>query len=91
METKQKNAMIDAFMYESVNLEKSKNISNLEYNCNWKWLMPVVRRIMIDEKFWQEDSKPYLQRIKDVTPYADIDDVYKAVFSFILWWYSKQN
>ena len=66
-------------------------IYNIEYNSNWNWLMPIVRKIVgicieDDDHFLSDEYTSLLETI----PLANIEDSYKIVIEFIQY-YNRQE
>jgi hypothetical protein len=76
-EIQRKNILIAEFMRE-----KEDSISALKYHESWDWLMPVVAKIMRDERNWDLERE-HMIRLSDALHIAYIGDVYEAVFGFI--------
>jgi len=53
------------------------------YNSDWDLLMPVIGKIVRDERFIETE---YREHLMDIVPYAHIEDVYEAVIGFIKWY-----
>jgi len=75
----QKNLVIAEFMKP-----KEDSISALKYHESWDWLMPVVAKIMREEK-WFNMAPEYIKQLENVLPFGYIEDVYQAVWKFLIW------
>lgn len=75
----QKNLVIAEFMKP-----KEDSISALKYHESWDWLMPVVAKIMREEK-WFIMAPEYIKQLENVLPFGYIEDVYQAVWKFLIW------
>jgi hypothetical protein len=75
----QKNLVIAEFMNP-----KEDSISALKYHESWDWLMPVVAKIMRDEK-WFNMAPEYIKNLENVLPFGYIEDVYESVWKFLIW------
>jgi hypothetical protein len=83
-EVQRKNLVIDEFIGS-----KEDSISALKYHESWDWLMPVVAKIMRDERNWDLEPE-HMRRISDALHMAYISDVYEAVYLFCRDWKSVQ-
>jgi len=53
----------------------------IDFHSSWSWLMPVVEKI-----FKLCEEREYQGQISELTIFASIDQVYKAVVDFIVWY-----
>lgn len=76
----------DMWRYKGEN--RPYGYADLRYDCDWNWLMAVVRQI-IDiciENEKGEFESDYYTSILETVPLAVIEDTHKVVFEFIQWW-----
>jgi hypothetical protein len=78
-ELQRKNLVIAEFIKS-----KEDSISALKYHESWDWLMPVVAKIMRDDKWWSM-APAHINHLSDVLPFGYIDEVYEAVFRIADW------
>jgi hypothetical protein len=78
-EVQRKNLVIAEFIGS-----KEDSISALKYHESWDWLMPVVAKIMRNEK-WFNMAPEYIKNLENVLPFGYIEDVYEVVFRFLKW------
>jgi len=65
----------------------------LKYHKSWKWLMPVVRKIVelcIADETGDLFESEYYNSILDTVPLADIESAHRVVWEFIEW-YTKNK
>ena len=67
-----------------VMFEQGYMLSELKYNTDWNWLMPVVREIYNTE-LPNEDNN-YIGDITEALLDVDIQSLHKAVIEFIKWY-----
>ena len=67
-------------------------LEELNYNCSWDWLIPVIKEIHEVEQPFIFDLKggPLISDLEESLKSLDIESVYKAVVQFILW-YNEQK
>ena len=72
--------------------EKGLGTQRIEdtYSKSWDWLMPVVRRIVIDVVPFSRIEDVYREHLIVVVPFARIEDVYEVAVEFINE-YNKHN
>lgn len=83
-EVQRKNLVIDEFIGS-----KEDSISALKYHESWDWLMPVVAKIMRDERNWDLEPE-HMRRLSDSLHGVYLEDVYEAVYLFCKDWKATQ-
>ena len=83
-EVQRKNLVIAEFIGS-----KEDSISALKYHESWDWLMPVVAKIMRDERNWDLEPE-HMRRLSDALHITYIGDVYEAVYLFCRDWKETQ-
>lgn len=83
-EVQRKNLVIAEFIGS-----KEDSIKALKYHESWDWLMPVVAKIMRDERNWDLERE-HMIRLSDALHIAYIGDVYESVYLFCRDWKATQ-
>lgn len=79
---------VNRYEFENGVYNFTSDLTSLEFNTSWDWLMPVIRKILF--KGYTLEGVEKMLKVQDAFHSCKIETTYEAVIEFILW-FNKNN